>query len=85
MPVPWNDEVTATIDVGGDRQIITQGMLRLVVPLLAARAASEHAQILLSFPDRRSPPFRYEGSDIIGLAAELRIRESKIAAQERSR
>jgi hypothetical protein len=71
MIVPWDDEVTASIDVDGGRQIITQGPLRLVVPLLAARSAAERNRIVIAFPDRRVPPFRYDGAYIDALAAAL--------------
>jgi len=71
MPIPWDDQVTASIDSDDERIILAEGPLKLVVDLLVTRPQQEHARIMLSFSDRQVPPFRYGGEQIVPLAANL--------------
>lgn len=85
MRVPWEDDVVASTDGEDGREILVQASLKVAVAYLAGRSRAERERIVLAFPDRTSPPYRYEGRDISGLMAELdrlRMKERRQAERQ---
>ena len=71
MTIPWDDDATASINGGDGREIICEGPLRAIVSLLAQRSLEELNSVLIRFPERRSPPYGYDGTDVHGLSLAL--------------
>jgi len=81
MDVSWNDDAVAAMRPrdcaeAGDLEVVAQGSLTRVLDAIAAGFASDIARMRISFPERRKPPFRYEGAEIAALLAE----RSRVAA-----
>lgn len=78
MPVDisWNEDAVAVMrprdcnKASGDLEVVAQGSLTCVMDTIAAGFASDIGRMRISFPDRRQPPYRYEGVEIAALLAE---------------
>lgn len=76
MDISWNEDSVAamrprdTDKASGDLQVVAQGPLTSVLDAIAAGFATDIGRMRISFPERRSPPFRYEGAEIAALLAE---------------
>jgi hypothetical protein len=81
MTIPWGDDVTASIDGPHGREVLIQAPLKIVVPFLAARPPAERSSIVLAFADRSSPPYRYDGGDIVPLLGQLQRRRAMARAR----
>jgi len=82
MEISWNEDAVAAMrprdcdKASGDLEVVAQGSLNRVLDTIAATFAGDLARMRISFPDRRKPPFRYEGTEIAALLAE-RARSGK--------
>jgi hypothetical protein len=76
MDISWNEDAVAAMrprdcdKASGDLEVVAQGSLTRVLDTIAATFASDIGRMRISFPDRRKPPFRYEGIEIAALLAE---------------
>jgi len=76
MDISWNEDAVAAMrprdcdKASGDLEVVAQGSLTRVLDTIAAAFASDIGRMRISFPDRRKPPFRYEGTEIAALLAE---------------
>jgi hypothetical protein len=65
--IPWRDAAVLLLrrDHGaGERDIVAEGTLRDLVDRIATAMAGDIPRMTISLPDRRAPPFRYEGTKI---------------------
>lgn len=76
MDISWNEDAVAAMRprdcdrASGDLEVVAQGSLTRVLDTIAATFAGDIGRMRISFPDRRKPPFRYEGTEIAVLLAE---------------
>lgn len=76
VDISWNEDAVAVMrprdggKASGDLEVVAQGPLTRVIDAIAAGFASDIGRMRISFPDRRQPPFRYEGVEIAALLAE---------------
>lgn len=78
--IPWNDAAVLLLRSEHDaaqRDIVTEGSLRDVVDRIAVSKVGDIPRLLISLPDRRAQPFRYEGKVIHEL---VRARRAERAA-----
>lgn len=74
--IPWRDESVlvrtsgASIHDGG-RVIVAEGPLHRLLALADALSPDELARHYITLPDRRTPPFRYDGDGITSLLGRL--------------
>lgn len=74
FPVPWNDHATlvhfrvGTIESGA-REVLAEGPLHRMIELAAELPSAQRCELLLALPDRRQPPFRYQGEELKTLIA----------------
>lgn len=75
-PIPWRDEATlirfndASIHEGG-RVIVAEGPLYRVLDIADRLAPAELGRHFITLPDRRTPPFRFDGEAIGNLLGRL--------------
>lgn len=65
--IPWSEAAVLLLrseQGDGDRDIVAEGSLRDVVDRVAASKVGDIPRLLISLPDRRAPPFRYDGTAI---------------------
>lgn len=76
MDISWNEDAVAAVrprdcdKASGDLEVVAQGPLTRVLDTIAAGFAGDISRMRISFPDRRKPPYRYEGAEIAALLAE---------------
>ena len=78
--IPWRDAAVLLLRSEHDsaeRDIVAEGSLRDVVDRIAASKVGEIPRLIISLPDRRAPPFRYDGAAIHEL---VRARRAERAA-----
>jgi hypothetical protein len=72
--ISWNEDAVAVMRPRdgdkGNLEVVAQGSLAGVLDAIAAGFASDLARMRISFPERRKPPYRYEGAEIAALLAE---------------
>lgn len=75
-PIPWRDQAVlirtsaASIHDGG-RAIVAEGPLHRVLDIADGFAGDEIERHYITLPDRRVPPFRFEGEAIRNLLGRL--------------
>ena len=78
--IPWGDAAVLLLRAEHDaaeRDILAEGSLRDVVDRIAASKVGDIPRLIISLPDRRAQPFRYEGTAIHEL---VRARRAERAA-----
>lgn len=76
MSIPWRDQAAlirtsgASIHDGG-RVIVAEGPLHYLLDLADSFAGDEIGRHYITLPDRRAPPFRFEGEAIRNLLGRL--------------
>lgn len=76
MDISWNEDAVAAVrprdgdKSNGDLEVVAQGPLAGVLDAIAAGFAGDLARMRISFPERRKPPYRFEGTEIAALLAE---------------
>ncbi|MDB5673082.1 MAG: hypothetical protein JWM65_64 [Sphingomonas bacterium] len=78
--IPWNDTAVLLLRSEHDaaeRDIVAEGNLRDVVDRIAASKVGDIPRLIISLPDRRAQPFRYDGTAIHEL---VRARRAERAA-----
>jgi len=86
MDISWNEDAVAAMRprdcdrASGDLEVVVQGPLTRVLDTIAATFAGDIGRMRISFPDRRKPPFRYEGTEIAALLAERARAAAQLSA-----
>ena len=78
--IPWNDAAALLLRSEHDsaeRDIVAEGNLRDLVDGIAASKVGDIPRLMISLPDRRAQPFRYDGAAIHEL---VRARRAERAA-----